>query len=138
MGIDSNLDNITAASSDGKVQRFDVSRTTRIREAYKEVKSNLTRNDVRIKRLVFRKYGSLQRNRTWWILNNVSASVVKQAKVKELGIVMEDIRGIRKLYRKGNGQGRRFRSRLNSRSYRELQRERLNTRLDGKESQSST
>jgi len=123
MGIDSNLDNVTTASSDGEVQRFDLSGTTRIKEAYKEVKSHLRRNDVRIKRTVFRKYGSLQRNRIWWILNNVSASVVKQAKVKELGIVMEEITGIRRLYRKGNGQGRLFRSRLNSWSYHELQRE---------------
>ena len=36
---------------------------------------------------------------------------------------MEDLKGMRKLYRKGNGQGRNYRHRLNSWSYYELQRQ---------------
>jgi putative transposase len=36
---------------------------------------------------------------------------------------MEELRGIRKLYRKGNGQGANYRSRMNSWSYGELQRQ---------------
>ena len=36
---------------------------------------------------------------------------------------MEDLKGIRKLYRKGNGQGTNYRSRMNSWSYAELQRQ---------------
>jgi len=36
---------------------------------------------------------------------------------------MEDIKGIRRLYGKGNGQGRRYRSKLNTWSYHELQRQ---------------
>lgn len=39
------------------------------------------------------------------------------------GIIMEDIKGIRKLYRKGNGQGKRYRSKMNSWSFYELQRQ---------------
>jgi putative transposase len=76
-----------------------------------------------MRRSVFRKYGNRQRNRIGWILNNVSASVVGQAKERGLAIVMEDIKGIRKLYRRGNGQGKNFRASLNSWSYHELQRE---------------
>jgi transposase len=36
---------------------------------------------------------------------------------------MENLKGIRKLYRKGNGQGTEFRGRMNSWSYYELQRQ---------------
>ena len=36
---------------------------------------------------------------------------------------MENIKGIRKLYRKGNGQGKKYRGRMNSWSYYELQRQ---------------
>lgn len=38
-------------------------------------------------------------------------------------IVLENIKGIRKLYKKGNGQGNKFRRRLNSWSFYELQRQ---------------
>ncbi|SMH72044.1 protein of unknown function [Candidatus Nitrosotalea okcheonensis] len=38
-------------------------------------------------------------------------------------IVLEDLKGIRKLYRKGNGQGNKYRRRLNSWSFYELQRQ---------------
>jgi putative transposase len=38
-------------------------------------------------------------------------------------IVFEDLKGIRKLYKKGNGQGNKFRRRLNSWSFYEFQRQ---------------
>jgi putative transposase len=38
-------------------------------------------------------------------------------------IALEDIRGIRCLYRKGNGQGRRYRGRMNGWSFSEAQRQ---------------
>ncbi len=38
-------------------------------------------------------------------------------------IVFEEIKGIRKLYRRGNGQGKKFRRKLNSWSFYELQRQ---------------
>ncbi len=38
-------------------------------------------------------------------------------------IVFEDLKGIRKLYRKGNGQGNKYRRRLNSWSFYEFQRQ---------------
>ncbi len=123
IGIDCNLDNITTASSDVRIQRFELSRTTEIREVYREVKSHLRRNDVRVRRRVFGKYGFLQRHRIGWVLHNVSASLVAQAKKGCFGIVMEDIKRIRKLYRKDNGRGKNYRARLNSWSYAELQRQ---------------
>src|SRR5208283_2740430 len=52
-----------------------------------------------------------------------SKAIVAEAKASNSGIVMENLKGIRKLYRKGNGQGSEYRSRLNSWSFYELQRQ---------------
>ena len=123
IGIDRNLDNITVASSDATIQRFELSKSAEIKRVYREVKSRFKRNDVRIRRKVFAKYGTLQRNRTDWILNNCSSLIVKQAKAKRFGIAMENLKGLRRLYRRGNGQGGNYRARLNSWSYFELQRQ---------------
>jgi len=123
MGIDSNLDNITLADSGGSVLSFDLSEATRIKSAYREVKSHLRRNDARINRKVSGKYGALQTNKVGQILNRTSRAVVDRACRAKLGIVMEDLKGIRRRYRKGNGQRRNYRHRLNSWSYYELQRQ---------------
>jgi putative transposase len=54
---------------------------------------------------------------------NASSSIIRQAEEKRLAIVMEDLKGIRRLYRKGNGQGTNYGARLNSWSYYEFQRQ---------------
>ena len=53
----------------------------------------------------------------------MSKRIVENAKTKRYGIVMERLTGIRRLYRKGNGQSRNYRARMNSWSYGELQRQ---------------
>jgi putative transposase len=78
---------------------------------------------VKIGRVISRKYGRLERNRVNWLLHNVSASIVLQAKLRKQAIAMEDLRGLRERYRKGNGLGRGCRGRMNSWSYAELQRQ---------------
>jgi putative transposase len=123
IGIDSNLDNVTTASSDGDVKRYDLSRANEIKEDCRQAKRGFRRNDYRIMKQLYSKYGRIQKNKVNWILHNTSASIVKQAKEKQFGIVMENIKGIRKLYGKGNRQGRDYRARLNSWSYAELQRQ---------------
>jgi putative transposase len=123
IGIDRNLDNVTTASSDGSLRRCGLSEATRVKQVYRVVKRSLKRNDVRIRRAVFNKYGRLQRNHVGPILHGVSSSVVREAKEKQFAIVMEKLVGIRKLYRRGNGQGRYYRGRMNSWSYFELQRQ---------------
>lgn len=123
IGMDRNLDNITIADNDGGIQRFALSKATRIKERCRQTRRKFRRNDVRIARSLFAKYGAIQRNRVGWILHNVSASIVRQAKAKKSRIVMENIKGIRRLYRKGNGQGADYRAKLNSWSYFELQRQ---------------
>jgi putative transposase len=94
-----------------------------IKQTYRFVKRRFARNDARVRAAVYAKYGKLQRCRVGWILNNASSSIVKEAGERRLAIVMEDLRGIRKLYRRGNGQGNNYRATLNSWSYYELQRQ---------------
>src|SRR5207245_2038499 len=123
IGIDRNLDNVTIADSDGGTLRYDLAGATEVKARCRETKRHFRRNDARIRRVVYGKYGRIQRNRVGSILHNVSASIFRRAKEKRLGIVMENIRGIRRLYRKGNGQGTNYRARLNSWSFHELQRQ---------------
>ncbi len=123
IGIDRNLDNVTTASSDGVVVQRDLSEATRIKATYGEVRSHMRRNDHRVRKQVTGKYGRLQRDKIQQILHHASKLIVQEAKRKRYGIVMEKLTGIRKLYRKGNGQGSHYRGRLNSWSFAELQRQ---------------
>jgi putative transposase len=123
IGIDRNLNNVTLADTNGKVETYDLTRATEVKEDCRQVKRGFMRNDYRIRKQLYAKYGRIQKNRVNWILHNTSANIVKQAKKQQYGIVMENLKGIRKLYRKGNGQGKNYRARLNSWSFYELQRQ---------------
>lgn len=121
VGIDHNLDNVTLAGTNSQVQRYDLSRATVIKSRCRTTKRRFHRDDVKARNQIFTKYRRLERARVGWLLRNVSANIVLQAKLKRQAIVMEDPKGIRKLYRKGNGQGAEYRSRLNClRDWREL------------------
>lgn len=123
VGVDRNLNNVSTASTDGKTRRYDLSKATRIKSTCRYVKSHFKRNDTRIRTRVFSKYGELERNRVQPLLHNVSRRIVDEAKTRRYGIVMEKLTGIRRLYRKGNGQGRNYRAKMNNWSYGELQRQ---------------
>lgn len=123
IGIDRNLDNITVAATDGAVQQHDLSEATRVKAVYRDVASHLKRNDLRIRRRVSRKYGRKQREKVQQLLHHTSKLIVAEAKAKRYGIVMEKLTGIRRLYRRGNWQGRGHRGCMNSWSYGELQRQ---------------
>ena len=119
VAIDRNLDNATSCDTANKFMIYDLSKANQIKSKYKKVKSRFTRNDVRIRKKLFSKYGRKEKNRVHQFLHNASKKIVS----KNQGIVLEDIKGIRKLYRKGNGQGKKYRGRMNSWSYYELQRQ---------------
>lgn len=123
IGIDRNIDNITTCTTNGQLQLHNLSDATRIKSTYREVKSHFTRNDVRIKKQISQKYGKKQTNKISQILHHVSKAIVQEAKINRFGIIMENLKGIRKLYRKGNGQGRNYRAKLNGWSFYELQRQ---------------
>ena len=99
VGIDRNLDNATSFDFGGKFMIYDLSRANQIKSKYKKIKSHFKRNDVRIRKKIFSKYGKKEKNRVHQILHNASKKIVS----KNQGIIMENIKGIRKLYRKGNG-----------------------------------
>lgn len=85
-----------------------------IGETTKDIVKSFKRNDIRIRREISSKYGRRKKNRTANIRNLVSKDVVEEAREKRLAIVFEDIAGIRKLYRRGNGQGRDYRRVMNN------------------------
>ncbi|HEV2118991.1 MAG TPA: transposase [Candidatus Bathyarchaeia archaeon] len=123
LGVDRNLNNVTIASTNGTVKTFDVSKATVIKSTYRFAQSQFKRTDFRIRTRIQGKYGEKQRNRVQPILHNVSKRIVEEAKTNRYGIVMERLTGLRRLYRKGNGQSRNYRARMNSWSYGELQRQ---------------
>lgn len=61
----------------------------------------------------------LQQRKTKQILHNVSKKLVDDKKQ----LVIEDLRGIRKLYRSGNGQGVKYRAKLNGWPFYEFRRQ---------------
>ncbi len=123
MGIDRNLDNVTVADSNGSIMRHNLAEAAEIKTMYREVRSHLTRNDARVRQRVYAKYGVRQRNRVRQILHRTSKQIITEAKRSRSAIVMEQLTGIRKLYRRGNGQGRNYRARMNGWSFAELQRQ---------------
>jgi putative transposase len=123
IGVDRNLDNVTTASSGGDVRRYDLSRATEIKENCGQAKRGFRRTDCRIRKQLYSKHGRIQRNKVNWILPNTLASIVKQAKQQQFGIVMENIKGIRRLYRRGNGRGQDYSARMNGWSFAELERQ---------------
>ena len=119
IGIDRNLNNVTTYDTHGNCIVHDLFQAQKIIASYSTVKSKFKRNDSRIRRKIFQKYGKLQKNRVHGILHYTSKKIVSQ----NSGIIMENLKGIRKLYRKGNGQGRKHRQKMNSWSFYELQRQ---------------
>lgn len=112
-GIDRNLRNLTVGNCE-KVVHYDLSDTIEIAEVTKDVIKSFKRDDVRIRRKIASKYGLRSRNRINQILHRVSKDVVGTAKKTKSALVFEDIRNIRRLYLRGNGQNKQRRYVMNS------------------------
>ena len=110
IGIDMNLDNMTCCDEQGKIRVFDTSYLTKMKQTYREIKSHFKRDDVRIRKKIFTKYGIIQQNKENQFLHRITKKIASENKT----VFMEELKGIRKLYRKGNGQGKKFRFKLNS------------------------
>src|SRR5439155_13400831 len=126
VGVDVNGRSVTASNKSGDIFVFDTSDVVEIKERYRAIRAKIgrvTRRDQRIGQRLYARYGTREKNRTTQALHRVSKAIVAQAKEKKLGIVMEKLKGIMKLYRRGNGQGPSFRGRMNSWTFRELQRQ---------------
>jgi len=127
MGLDVNERNVTVSATNGYEHRFnEPGEVVEIKERYKEIRAKIskkTRGDRRIGRELLSKYGKREKNRTTQRIHGVTEAIVSYAKANRLGIRMEKLKGIRKLYRKGNGQGTSFRGRMNSWVFGETQRQ---------------
>jgi putative transposase len=97
-----------------------------LKQRYKEIRASIaqrTAGDRRTAKKLLSKYGSREKDRTTSRLHKATSQVVRYAEEHKLGIKMEKLAGIRRLYRKGNRQGKSFRGRMNSWVFGETQRQ---------------
>jgi putative transposase len=122
VGVDRNLRNL-AVGNGLRVANYDMTKVVDIGENTRSVSRSFRRNDARIRRRLTSKYGYRRMERIRQLLNLVSKNVVIEAKARKQAIIFEDIRGIRKLYKRGNWSGRSFRRRMNSWPFGEIKRQ---------------
>src|SRR5437667_1346549 len=122
VGVDRNLRNLTVGN-DQETSRYDLSKCERTANTTMRIVSYITRDDDRIRTVIASKYGQRRTSRTGHLLHNATKIIVALAVRRREAIALENIEGIRSLYRRGNGQGRKCRGRMNSWSYGELQRQ---------------
>ena len=122
VGIDRNLENIAVGNAK-HVTFYDTREVVRISQTTREIVASFRRNDRRIRGRIASKYGIRRKHRVVQILHRISKVIVQSAKENKEAIVFEDIRHIRGLYRKGNGQGTSYRGRMNSWPFAEVKRQ---------------
>jgi putative transposase len=120
IGIDRNLRNITISTIDKPIM-YRTEKILSIKRNSMFMKASFKRKDRRVKNLFFRKIRGRQTRRVNQYLHKISKDIVERAKKTKSLIVFEDLKGIRRLYRKGNGQGKKYRQILNSWSFYEIQ-----------------
>ncbi len=126
MGIDVNERNVTWADSSGAVGKEDTSVIAELKERYKAIRAKIaqrTTKDERIQRRLLSRYGKREKDRTSQAIHRVTKRIVDHAKKNGQMIIMERLKGIRRLYRAGNGQGASYRGRMNSWAFRQEQRQ---------------
>jgi putative transposase len=122
VGVDRNLRNLTVGN-DQQTRYYDLSKCVRIANTTVRIVASFTRNDDRIRTAIASMYGQRRTARTGHLLHNATKTIVAVAVQRKTAIVLENIEGIRSLYRKGNGQGRSYRGRMNGWSFGEAQRQ---------------
>ncbi|MEW6588909.1 MAG: transposase [Thermoproteota archaeon] len=122
IGIDRNLRNITISTPE-KAIMYRTEKVLSIKENTNHVKASFRRNDRRVKGRFYQKIKGRQTRRVNQYLHKISKHIVSEAKRTSSMIVFENLKGIRKLYKKGNGQGNNYRRKLNSWSFYEFQRQ---------------
>jgi putative transposase len=120
VGVDRNLRSLTVGN-DHQTHHYDLSKCVRIASATVSMIASFRRDDDRIRTAIASRYGQRRTFRTGYLLHNVTKTIVALAVQRRTAIVLENIEGIRSLYRKGNGQGRKYRGRMNSWSFGEAQ-----------------
>jgi putative transposase len=121
-GVDRNLGNLTIGNAK-KVVQYDLSKAVEIAQNTVLIMRSFKRNDARVRTRLYAKYGGRRKNRINQLLHHVSRQIVRLTRENKSAIAFEDIRHIRKLYQRGNNQGRAYRGRLNSWSFAEIKRQ---------------
>jgi putative transposase len=111
IGIDRNLRNVTAGNNE-HVVFYKTNKLLSIKENTIHARAGLKRNDYKMKQKFFQKFNQRMQDRTKKFLHKISKQIVDKAKETKSAIVFENLKGIRKLYRKGNGQGNKYRRRI--------------------------
>ncbi len=109
-GIDVNYDNITVAYDDGTVKKFDTSPIRQARQIMVGTVSNFKRRDHRVLKKIASRAGKKYRNRQNAVLHKASKEITSTGH----GIICEDLKGIRKKGRRGNGRSKKARRNLNT------------------------
>jgi putative transposase len=112
-GVDRNEKNIAFGDRE-KVTLVEVTKLVKVRQATREIIGSFRRNDVRMRRKLARKYWKRANHRSDQILHAAANHIVDVAAKDAAALAIEDLTGIRRMYRRGNGQGADFRFRLNS------------------------
>jgi putative transposase len=115
-GVDRNEKNLTFGNAERVVQ-LDLSKTVRVRQITRRIVRSFRRNDVRVRRKLASKYWRRATNRTNQMLHAATIFMMGRAVEDGASFVLEDLTDIRKMYRRGNGQGTDYRFRLNSWPY---------------------
>ncbi len=122
MGVDRNLRNVTCGNEE-KVTFYKTNKLLSIKENTIHARSGFCRNDRRKKDQFWKERQKRMTNRTKQYIHKISKDIVDNAVKEKAVIVLENLKGIRKLYRKGNSQGNKYRRRLNGWQFFELQRQ---------------
>ncbi|OLD33934.1 MAG: hypothetical protein AUI50_08570 [Crenarchaeota archaeon 13_1_40CM_2_52_14] len=122
VGVDRNLRNLTVGN-DQQTHYYDLSKCVRIAKTTVRIVASFTRNDDRMRTGLASRYGQRRTARVGHLLHTATKTIVGVAVRRREAIVLENIEGIRSLYRKGNGQGRKYRGRMNGWSFSEAQRQ---------------
>jgi len=122
VGVDRNLRNLTVGN-DEETRHYDLWETVSIASTTMRIVASFKRDDVRIRRVIASKYGMRRTARTGHLLHTATRRIVALAVEQNQAVVLENVHGIRALYRKGNGQGRNYRGRMNGWSFGEAQRQ---------------
>ena len=122
IGIDRNLRNVTISTPSDNIM-YKTNKLLSIKENTMHVIASFRRNDRRVKGRFYQRIKGRRTRRIVQHLHKISKDIVSKAVQQKSMIIFEDLKGIRKLYRKGNGQGNKFRRKLNSWSFYELQRQ---------------
>ena len=112
-GVDRNEKNITFGDNE-MIKMVDMTKAVKIRQTTREIVASFKRNDSRIRRKIARKYWTRALHRTDQILHAITNDIISSASKGGAALAIEDLRGIRKMYHRGNGKGSDYRFRLNS------------------------